>query len=102
MGNAPGGEQRAESVVLYAPGKQREARLVARKFDVSNIEPVDAPSRGLAPQADVVLVIGAEQDPLTSLRSPLPLWRGRYGPRVSQPDFLDLSASAEPSRASAG
>jgi hypothetical protein len=59
VGNAVGG-QRAESVVLYAPGKQREARLVRRKFAVSNIEPADAESRKIAPQADVLLVVGSD------------------------------------------
>jgi hypothetical protein len=59
VGNAPGG-QRAESVVLYAPGKERQAKLVRRKFGVSNIEPVDPESQALAPQADAILVIGAD------------------------------------------
>ena len=59
VGNAPGG-QRAESVVLYAPGKEREARLVRRRFNVSNIEPVDPESQALAPKADAILVIGAD------------------------------------------
>lgn len=59
VGNAPGG-QRAESVVLYAPGKEREARFVRREFDVSNIEPVDRDSAGLAPEADVILIVGSD------------------------------------------
>jgi hypothetical protein len=61
VGNAPGGQQRAESVVLYAPGHERDARLVRRKFGINNIEAVDAQSRALAPQADVILVIGADK-----------------------------------------
>jgi hypothetical protein len=61
VGNAPGAEQRAESVVLFAPGKEREARLVRRRFDVNQIEPVDAESQALAPGADVILVIGADK-----------------------------------------
>jgi hypothetical protein len=60
VGNAPGAQQRAESVVLFAPGKEREARLVRRRFNVSNIEPVDEESKALAPQADVILVVGAD------------------------------------------
>ena len=60
VGNAPGAQQRAESVVLFAPGKEREARLVRRRFNVSNIEPVDPESQALAPQADVILVVGAD------------------------------------------
>jgi hypothetical protein len=59
VGNAPGG-QRAESVVLYAPGKQAQAKLVRRKFKISNIEPVDAESQKLAPEADAFLVIGSD------------------------------------------
>jgi hypothetical protein len=59
VGNAPGG-QRAESVVLYAPGKEKQAKLVRRKFNVSNIEPVDPESQALAPQADAILVIGSD------------------------------------------
>jgi hypothetical protein len=61
VGNAPGGQQRAESVVLYAPGHERDARFVRRKFGINNIEAVDAQSRALAPQADVILVIGADK-----------------------------------------
>ena len=61
VGNAPGAEQRAESVVLFAPGKEREARLVRRRFDVNQIEPVDTESQALAPGADVILVIGADK-----------------------------------------
>lgn len=60
VGNAPGGEQKAESVILYAPGKEREARLVARKFDISAREPADPESLAQAPQADVILVVGAD------------------------------------------
>ena len=59
VGNAPGG-QRAESVVQYAPGKEREARLVRRKFDISAIEPADPESLKLAPEADTIVVIGAD------------------------------------------
>jgi hypothetical protein len=60
VGNAPGG-QRAESVVLYAPGQEDAARLVRRRLDVSNAEPVDPESQGLAPKADVILIIGSDK-----------------------------------------
>ena len=60
VGNAPGG-QRAESVVLYAPGREDAARLVRRRFDVSNIEPIDPESQGLAPDADVILIVGSDK-----------------------------------------
>jgi hypothetical protein len=55
------GPQRAESVVMYAPGKQAEARLVRRKFDISAIEAADASGRRTAPSADVIVVIGADK-----------------------------------------
>jgi hypothetical protein len=55
------GPQRAESVVMYAPGRQSEARLVRRKFDISAIEPADQSARGTAPRADVIVVIGADK-----------------------------------------
>ena len=60
VGNANGG-QRAESVVMYAPGREDAARLVRRRLDVSNIEPVDPESQRLAPDADVILVIGSDK-----------------------------------------
>jgi hypothetical protein len=60
VGNAPGGEQRAESVVMFAPGKEREARLVARRFDITAREPADEASRSQAPDADVILVVGSD------------------------------------------
>jgi hypothetical protein len=52
---------RAESVVLYRPGASREARTVARKLGISQIEPVDAASEVLAGTATVVVVVGADR-----------------------------------------
>jgi hypothetical protein len=61
VGNDPSG-QRAESVVLFSPGKEDEARLVRRKFDVNGIEPVDPQLKAsVAPTADVILVVGADK-----------------------------------------
>jgi hypothetical protein len=54
-------KQRAESVVLFAPGRNREARLVSRKLGISQIEPADASSRARAPRATVIVVIGADR-----------------------------------------
>jgi hypothetical protein len=54
-------KQRAESVVLFAPGRNREARLVSRKLGISQIEPADAPSRARAPNATVIVVVGADR-----------------------------------------
>jgi hypothetical protein len=60
VGNYTGG-QRAESVVMYAAGKKREARLVRTKFRISAIEPVDDVAKQAAPRAEVVVVIGVDQ-----------------------------------------
>jgi hypothetical protein len=54
-------QQRAESVVLFAEGAEREARLVARKLQISQIEPVDPDSQALAGNASVVVVVGADR-----------------------------------------
>ena len=61
VGNFNGG-QRAESVVMYAPGKKRSAQLVRRRFDINAIEPADEALRSsVAPNADVLLVIGSDK-----------------------------------------
>ncbi|HEX5909603.1 MAG TPA: LytR C-terminal domain-containing protein, partial [Thermoleophilaceae bacterium] len=39
-------QQRAESVVLYAPGAEREAAEVGRRLKISQREPIDAESQG--------------------------------------------------------
>jgi hypothetical protein len=54
-------QQRAESVVLYAEGANREARAVARRLDISQIERADDTSRSLAGDATVIVVVGADQ-----------------------------------------
>ena len=55
-------QQRADSVVMYAPGHTRDARLVARRLRLSrSVEPVDPDSRGLAGDATVVVVVGQDQ-----------------------------------------
>jgi hypothetical protein len=54
-------QQRAESVVLYRPGSSRQARTVARKLEISQIEPVDPESASLAGAASVVVVVGADR-----------------------------------------
>jgi hypothetical protein len=53
--------QRAESVVMYKPGNNDEARAVARKLDIGSIEPIDAQSKALAGVANVVVVLGADK-----------------------------------------
>jgi LytR cell envelope-related transcriptional attenuator len=54
-------QARAESVVLYAPGAEREASDVSRRLDISQREPIDADSQALAGDASVVVVAGADQ-----------------------------------------
>jgi len=53
-------QQRAESVVLFSPGHRNEARVVGRKLSISQRQPVDAASQGLAGDATVVVIAGAD------------------------------------------
>jgi len=55
-------QERAESVVLYAPGSEREAADVSRRLDISQREAIDAESQALAGDATVVVVTGADQN----------------------------------------
>ena len=55
-------QEKAESVVLYAPGAEREAADVSRRLDISQREPIDAESQALAGDATVVVVAGADQN----------------------------------------
>jgi hypothetical protein len=54
-------QEQAESVVLYADGARREAQVVARRLDISQIEKVDPGSQSLAGDATVVVVAGADK-----------------------------------------
>jgi hypothetical protein len=54
-------QQRAESVVKYAPGAEREAAAVGRRLRITQREPIDAESQGLAGDATVVVVVGADK-----------------------------------------
>ena len=54
-------QQRTESVVLYAEGADRPARVVARNLGISAIEPIDPDSQALAGNASVVVVVGSDQ-----------------------------------------
>jgi hypothetical protein len=53
-------QQRAESVVLFTPGHQREAQAVNKRLGISQREPIDAASRELAGDATVVVIAGAD------------------------------------------
>ena len=54
-------QQRAESVVLFAPGHEREAAAVSRRLRVGQRERIDAQTQGLAGDASVVVVAGTDQ-----------------------------------------
>ena len=54
-------QQRAESVVLYAPGAEDEARDVARRLNISQREEADPDSQGLAGDATVIVVAGQDK-----------------------------------------
>jgi hypothetical protein len=56
-------KQLAESVVLYAPGRQAEAKAVSRRVGISQREPVTADSRALAGDATVIVLAGADKAP---------------------------------------
>lgn len=55
-------QEKAESVVLYAPGAEDEAADVGRRLDISQREAIDAESQALAGDATVVVVAGADQN----------------------------------------
>ncbi|MBV9214076.1 MAG: LytR C-terminal domain-containing protein [Actinobacteria bacterium] len=59
--NAARAGQRTESVVMFKSGANRQARAVARKIGISQIEPIDTPSSSLSGAASVVVVVGADQ-----------------------------------------
>ena len=53
-------QQRAESVVLFAPGHQREAQAVNKRLDIGQRERIDPASQELAGDATVVVIAGAD------------------------------------------
>ncbi len=53
-------QQRAESVVLYAKGHQREAAAVGRKLKISQREAIDPDTQALAGDASVVVIAGSD------------------------------------------
>jgi hypothetical protein len=56
-------QQRAESVVLFRPGHEREAAAVGRKLRIGQREPIDAQNQALAGDATVVVIVGADKTP---------------------------------------
>jgi hypothetical protein len=53
-------QQRAESVVLFAPGHEREATAVSRRLSINQRQPIDPASQELAGDATVVVIAGAD------------------------------------------
>ena len=53
-------QQRAESVVLYAPGHKREAQAVNKRLGIAQRQPIDPASQELAGDATVVVIAGAD------------------------------------------
>jgi LytR cell envelope-related transcriptional attenuator len=53
-------QQRAESVVLFAPGHKNEARAVSRRLSINQRQPIDPGSQALAGDATVVVIAGAD------------------------------------------
>jgi hypothetical protein len=53
-------QQRAESVVLFAPGHRNEARVVSRRLSINQRQPIDPASQQLAGDATVVVIAGAD------------------------------------------
>ena len=54
-------QQRTTSVVLYAEGADREAKIVARRLGINTVEPIDPDSQALGGNASVVVIVGADQ-----------------------------------------
>jgi len=54
-------QQRAESVVMYAPGAARQAAVVSRRLGIPQRERADAASRALAGDATVIVIAGADR-----------------------------------------
>jgi hypothetical protein len=54
-------QQRAESVILFSPGHERDAAAVSRRLDIPQREPIDPATQGLAGDATVVVVTGADR-----------------------------------------
>ena len=58
-------QQRAESAVLYGTrsGARQQARTVAERLNITNVERLDADTRDLSEGADVVVILGQDKAP---------------------------------------
>jgi len=54
-------QERAESVVFYAPGAEVEAEDVGRRLKIAQREQIDPDTQALAGDASVVVVVGADR-----------------------------------------
>jgi hypothetical protein len=54
-------QQRAESVVLYQPGHEREAMAVSRRLSIGQRQRIDPASQQVAGDATVVVIAGADR-----------------------------------------
>ena len=54
-------QARAESVVFYADGSERAARAVGEELNIGQRQPITGGARALAGDAEVVVVLGADQ-----------------------------------------
>ena len=52
-----------ESTVFYADGERATAREVGKLLSIENAEPLDPETESLAPEADIVVLAGADQAP---------------------------------------
>ena len=59
VANAPGPSQR--SLVLYARGKKRAARALARSVKIGAVKPAGPNFQAIAPKAGLIVVIGADR-----------------------------------------
>jgi LytR cell envelope-related transcriptional attenuator len=53
--------QQAESVVEYSGDHRRAARLVGQKLGISQVEKIDAQTQGIAGDATVTVIVGADK-----------------------------------------
>ena len=58
-------QARAESEVLYGTrsGSRRQAQAIAQQLDISNVGRLDAGTRSLSENADVVVILGQDKAP---------------------------------------
>jgi hypothetical protein len=50
-----------QTVVMYGQGEKQAGMKVAHVLGVTPVQPIDAETRALAPQADVVVIAGADR-----------------------------------------